>query len=194
MAEKRANKKPKDIKTDESEFDQKIIDLARVTRVMRGGKRMRFRACIALGDKKGRVAIATAKGADVTLAITKAVTKAKRNFSRIQLVNGTIAHGVIKKFRAAKVLIKPAPQGTGIKAGGVMRSILELVGISDIVGKILGSKNKINIARATIEALNSLKKVSLPEQKKTINEQIVVIDSSEANQEQAKKSNILNKD
>ena len=143
---------------EEREFDQKVIDLARVTRVMAGGKRMRFRACVAIGDKKGTLGFASAKGADVTNAINKAVNKAKKNLFKIQIINDTIAHRVDQKFKAAKVMIKPAPKGSGIKAGGAMRLILELAGIPNVVGKILGSKNKINIVKATSNALKSLKK------------------------------------
>ena len=164
MVEKRRSRKPRDSKKEESEFDQKIVDLARVTRVMKGGKRMRFRACMVLGDKKGRVGIAVAKGADVTIAITKAVSKAKKKLIKVPIINDTIPHEVRMKFKAARILIKPAPQGTGIKAGGVMRSIFELAGVSNVVGKILGSKNKINIVKATLEALSSFK--GLPAQKK----------------------------
>ena len=141
----------------DAEFDQKIIDLARVTRVMAGGKRMRFRACMAIGDKNGKIAIAVAKGADVTIAITKAVNKAKKNFVTVPIVgDSTIPHEIRHKFKAARVMIKPAPKGTGVKAGGVMRSVFELAGIGNVVGKIMGSKNKINIAQATLKGLRSI--------------------------------------
>lgn len=144
------------IKPEEREFEQKVIDLARVTRVVAGGKRMRFRACMAIGDGKGRVGIGVAKGADVTIAINKAVNKAKRNLITVFIISDTIPFEVRNKYKAAKVLLKPAPRGTGVKAGGAMRVILELAGIPNVVGKILGSSNKINIVRSTIEALNLL--------------------------------------
>lgn len=143
----------------EKEFDQAIIDIARVTRVMAGGKRMRFRACVAIGDKKGRVATAVAKGADVTLAINKAINKAKKNWITVSIINETIPHRVDIKLGAAKIMIKPAPKGTGIIAGGAVRTILDLAGISNVVAKILGTNNKINNVRATIEALKMLKRV-----------------------------------
>lgn len=158
----------------DDEFEQKIIDLARVTRVMKGGKRMRFRAGMVLGDKKGNIALAVAKGADVTIAITKAVTKAKKKLINVPIVNETIPHEVRMKYKAAKVLIKPAPLGTGIKAGGVMRSVLELAGIGNVVGKIMGSKNNINIAKATIEALKSFQSDKVFEQKEKKNNGKVV--------------------
>ncbi|KKQ79557.1 MAG: 30S ribosomal protein S5 [Parcubacteria group bacterium GW2011_GWC2_38_7] len=139
------------------EFEQKIIDLARVTRVMAGGKRMRFRACVALGDKKGRVSFGLAKGADVTIAVTKAVNKAKKEMITIPLINETIPHQVVYKKGAALILLKPAPKGTGIKAGGAMRVLLELGGVPNVVGKILGTNNKVSNVKAVIEALSSFK-------------------------------------
>lgn len=139
------------------EYEQRILDLARVTRVTKGGKRLRFRACVILGDRNGSVSCAVSKGADVSLAVSKAVKKAEKNIIKVPLINETIPHEAIKKFGAAKILIKPAPRGTGIKAGGAMRAILEIAGVPNVVGKILGSKNKINTAKATIEALRNLK-------------------------------------
>lgn len=150
---------------EDKEFDQQIIDIARVTRVMKGGKRMSFRACVAIGDKKGRVGVALGKGADVTSAITKAVNQAKKKLLTVPIVNETIPHDVRWKFKAAKLLLKPAPKGSGIIAGGVMRSVLGLAGIGNVVAKNLGSKNKVNIAKATIEALASLRKVKAPVEK-----------------------------
>ncbi|MFA6106856.1 MAG: 30S ribosomal protein S5 [Patescibacteria group bacterium] len=138
------------------EFDQKIIDIARVTRVMAGGKRMRFRACVAIGDKKGKVGVGIAKGADVSGAVTKAVNKAKKNLIKVRIVNDTIPHEVRHKFGAAKLLFKPAPEGRGVIAGGAVRAVIELAGIKNIVSKILGTNNKVNNVKCTIEALNSL--------------------------------------
>jgi small subunit ribosomal protein S5 len=140
------------------EFEQKMIDIARVTRVMAGGKRMRFRACVAIGNKKGRVAIGLAKGADVTGAVTKAVNKAKKQFIDIPLVKETIPHEVFQKLGAAKILLKPAQRGHGIIAGGVARIILELGGIKDVTSKILGSGNKVNNAKCLMAALKNLRK------------------------------------
>ncbi|MBU1131662.1 30S ribosomal protein S5 [Patescibacteria group bacterium] len=147
------------------EFDQKIIDLARVTRVMAGGKRMRFRACVAIGNKKGQFGIGLAKGADVTLAVAKAVNKAKKNLITIPLVKETIPHEVRMKFKAAKLLLKPAPIGTGVKAGGAVRVVLELAGVQNIVGKILGSNSKINNVKALAIALSSFKQAKFAEKK-----------------------------
>ncbi len=139
------------------EFEQRILDVARVTRVMKGGKRMSFRVCLVIGDKKGRVAVALGKGADVTLAVNKAVNKAKKNVIQVPIVNDTIPHVVLTKFGSAKILLKPAAQGRGVISGGVVRVILDLAGINNITSKILGTNNKVNNAKCTILALKSLK-------------------------------------
>jgi small subunit ribosomal protein S5 len=140
------------------EFEQRIVDIARVTRVMAGGKRMRFRACVAVGNKKGRVAIGLAKGADVSIAVQKAVNKAKKKFIDVVIVNETIPYAIYHKKGAAKILLKPARKGRGVIAGGVARIILELAGIKNITSKILGTNNKINNVKCVIEALQELKK------------------------------------
>lgn len=148
------------------EFEQRIVDIARVTRVMAGGKRMRFRACVAIGNKKGKVAVGLAKGADVTIAVNKAVNKAKKEIIEVPIVNDTIPHEIYWKKGAAKVLLKPASQGRGVIAGGAVRVILELAGVHNITSKILGTNNKVNIVKCTIDALNNLKKVEVKNNKK----------------------------
>ncbi len=142
----------------QDEFDQKILDIARVTRVMAGGKRMRFRACVAIGDRKGRVAIGLAKGLDVTIAVNKAVNQAKKNLITVPMIDKTIPHEIKQKSDSAIVLLKPAKQGRGIIAGSVVRVILELAGVHNITSKMLGSHNKINNAKCVIKALSNLKK------------------------------------
>jgi small subunit ribosomal protein S5 len=139
------------------EFEQRILDIARVTRVMAGGKRMNFRACIAIGDKKGKVGVGLGKGADVTMAVNKAVNHAKKDMITVETINDTITHEVHHREGAAKQLFKPARSGKGIIAGGVARVILELAGIKNVTSKQLGTNNKINNARCTIEALRSLR-------------------------------------
>ncbi len=140
------------------EFDQRNLSLDRVTRVTKGGKRMRFRACVIIGDHKGRVAYGIAKAADVSAAVNKSVTQAKKRLFTVPLVKETIPHRIDAKYGAAVVMMKPAPAGTGVKAGGAMRVVLELAGVPNVVGKSLGgSKNKINNAKATIEALKTLR-------------------------------------
>jgi small subunit ribosomal protein S5 len=144
-------------KQEKPEFDQKIIDVARVTRVTEGGKQMSFRATVAIGDRKGKVGVGLGKGQDVSNAINKAVDQAKKNMIVVPLDQlGTIPHEVKTKFGAALVMVRPAAQGTGIIAGGIMRMILELSGVRNVVAKMYGSKSKINNAKATIEALRSL--------------------------------------
>jgi small subunit ribosomal protein S5 len=145
---------------EKKEFDQRILDLARVTRVTKGGKRMRFRTCLIIGDGKGRVGYGVAKGADVQQSVAKAAIQAKKNVITVPLVNETIPHAVTEKFAAAKVIIMPAPKGTGIKAGGAARVVFELAGVPNIVAKIMGSSNKINNTKATMAALKKLKRIS----------------------------------
>lgn len=135
-----------------------MIDLRRVTRVVAGGKRFRFRVTILLGDERGRIGIGVAKGSDVQSAIAKAKNQARKNMVAIPLNGRTINHEIIAKYGAARVLLKPAGEGHGIKAGGSVRSVLALVGIKDITAKCLGrTKNKISNARATVSALKMIK-------------------------------------
>lgn len=140
-----------------SEFDQKLVDLARVSRVVSGGKRFRFRACICIGDKKGRVGMGIAKGNDVQTAISKAVLQAKKSLINVVTIKGTIPYQVIGVHKGAKVLLKPAQEGTGIIAGGAVRSVLELAGIKNILSKMLGSNNKVNNVTATIKILKEMR-------------------------------------
>jgi small subunit ribosomal protein S5 len=140
------------------EFEQQILDIARVTRVVAGGKRLSFRATIAIGDKNGhRVGIGVSKGKDVSQAIEKALNDAKKNLIEVPVVNGTIPFEVYAKYQAAEVILKPSKKGKGIIAGGAVRSILRLANINDVTAKILGKTgNAINNARATLLALKKL--------------------------------------
>ncbi|MBI4250146.1 30S ribosomal protein S5 [Candidatus Uhrbacteria bacterium] len=159
MSEKERQRKPRreSRAAVEREFEQRIIDIARVARVMAGGKRMRFRACVVIGDRRGLIGYGSGKGADVTLAVTKAVNHAKKNMRKLPIVgDGTIAHTIPIKFKAARLLLKPAPKGTGIVAGGAVRAALEISGINDIVAKIYGSKNKLNNIKALFSAFDRL--------------------------------------
>lgn len=140
------------------EFEQKILELARVTRVTKGGKRMRFRASVVIGDRRGRVGFGVAKGADVAMSVEKAFRQAKKALITVPLVKETIPHEIERKFAAAIVLLKPAPQGTGLKCGGPTRVVLELAGVPNAVSKLMGSSNKINNAKATFLALAGLRK------------------------------------
>lgn len=141
------------------EFQDRVLDLRRVTRVVAGGKRFRFRATLVVGDGKGRIGIGVAKGADVAQSVAKAKTAAKKNIVMINLKDKrTIAHEVDAKYSAARVLIKPASVGHGLRAGGAVRFVLSLAGIKDATSKCLGrTPNKLTNAMATLEALKKLK-------------------------------------
>ena len=139
-------------------LEEAVLDLRRVTRVMAGGKRMRFRATMVVGDLKGKVGVGVAKGLDVEQAITKARLKAQKNMVEVHMKDKSIPHEVWAKFGAAQVLIKPAVPGHGLVAGGSPRIVLKLAGIQDVTAKCLGTtKNKLNFAISTINALNKLK-------------------------------------
>ena len=140
------------------EFESKLLDLARVTRVTGGGKRMSFRAVVVAGDKKGKIGIGIDKGKDVSQAIEKATRRAKKNLVSVVITEGTISYQVEAKAGPARILLKPQKKGRGLVAGGAVRTICELAGIKNISSKILsGSKNKLNNAIATMEALKKLK-------------------------------------
>ncbi|PIS41649.1 MAG: 30S ribosomal protein S5 [Candidatus Kerfeldbacteria bacterium CG08_land_8_20_14_0_20_42_7] len=140
------------------EFEQSVIDLARVTRVVAGGKRMRFRACVVIGDQKGKVGMAVAKGADVASAVNKAVNQAKKHMITVVTVKDTIPHDVRVRFKSAELYMKPAPQGSGIIAGGAVRSVMDLAGVKNVVCKMMGSANKINNVKAVILGLSKFRK------------------------------------
>ncbi|KKP42089.1 MAG: 30S ribosomal protein S5 [Parcubacteria group bacterium GW2011_GWA1_33_6] len=140
------------------EYETKLLDLARVTRVTGGGKRMSFRAVVIAGDKKSKIGIGIDKGKDVSQAIEKATNRAKKNTINVVIVDGTIPHQVEAKSGSAVVMLKPQRKGRGLVAGGAVRTICDLAGIKNVSSKILsGSKNKLNNARATMEALRKLK-------------------------------------
>src|SRR3989338_6976963 len=139
-------------------LEEAVLDLRRVTRVMSGGKRMRFRATMVVGDLKGKVGVGVAKGLDVEQAVTKARAVAQKNMIDVKMKGKTIPHEIEAKFGAARVLIKPAVAGHGLVAGGAPRIVLKLAGIQDVTAKCLGTtKNKLNFAISTINALNKLK-------------------------------------
>lgn len=160
---KKGNRKP--IKREKPEFEQKLLDLARVTRVVKGGRRFRFRATLVIGNRKGGVGVGVSKGSDVSDAIQKAYNDAKKNLITVKIDGNTIPHAVSKKLGSAKVLMKPASEGRGVIAGGAVRAVVDLAGIRDIVSKSLGSSNKLNVARATIEALRTLKEPKVKAEK-----------------------------
>jgi len=138
------------------EFDEIVVNVDRVARVVKGGRRFRFKALVVVGDHKDKVGVGVAKGSDVQAAISKASEVAKKHIIRIAIHKDTIPHDCEVKYSGARVLIKPASPGTGVIAGGVVRSIIGVTGIKDLLTKSLGSNNKVNIAYATIEALRTL--------------------------------------
>lgn len=141
---------------EEKQFDERVVHIDRVARVVKGGRRFRFRALVVIGDRKNKVGIGTAKGADVTAAVSKAVDVAKKNLVRVHLYKGTLPHEAEAKVSGARILVKPASAGTGLIAGGVVRTVLEVAGVRNALSKSLGSTNKINIAYATLAALESI--------------------------------------
>ncbi len=140
----------------EKQLEERILNVDRVTRVVKGGRRFRFRVLVVVGDKKGTVGIGVEKGPDVTSAVSKAVEVAKKNTIKVKMYKDTLPHETQAKVSGANILLLPASAGTGLIAGGAVRSILESAGVKDILSKSLGSTNKINIAYATIEALKSV--------------------------------------
>jgi small subunit ribosomal protein S5 len=145
----------------EKEFEEELLQVDRVTRVVKGGRRLRFRATVAIGDRRGRVGFGVDKAIEVPQAIQKAVRNARKNMIEVPIVNGTIAHEVKVKYKSAKILIMPAKNGTGIIAGGAMRKIADLAGIEDMLGKNLGTNNRITSGKAMMQALASLKGAKL---------------------------------
>ena len=138
------------------QFEEHVINIDRVARVVKGGRRFRFKALVVVGDRKTKVGVGVAKGADVQAAVAKATDVAKKNMITIPIINETIPHDNEVKFSGARVLLKPAAPGTGIIAGGVVRSIIGVTGIRNLLSKSLNSTNKVNIAYATVEALGTL--------------------------------------
>lgn len=154
-----AKTKKRDSEAVESESIEKVIQIRRVTKVVKGGKKLSFRAIVVVGNGKGTVGVGVGKSSEVVGAIQKAITDAKKSQVEIPLVGTTIPHPVNSRAGAGKVLLKPAPQGSGVIAGGSIRAVLEAGGLKDVVGKSLGSDSPLNNARATVNALSALKTV-----------------------------------
>jgi len=146
--------------TEIKEFEEKVVQINRISKKTKGGNQIRFSALVVVGDKKGKIGVGLSKAPDVRNAIRKAIVKAKRKMITVTLRGTTVPYSVREKFSAAKILLKPAPPGSGIIAGGPMRVVLELAGIKDAVGKILGTKNKISNVYATLKALDTISTLS----------------------------------
>ncbi len=147
------------------EFDEEVIQIDRVTKVVKGGRRLRFRATVVIGNRKGKVGIGIGKSKEVTGAIQKAIAKAKKDTIQVILDDVTIPHDIKVKYKAARLLLLPASPGTGIIAGGTIRKVLELAGVKDILSKSLGTTNKVNTTKATVEALKKLRTTPFMEKK-----------------------------
>lgn len=148
-------KRSHDDKREAPEFEERVIEVSRVARTVKGGRRIRFRALVVIGNRKGKIAMGLGKSTDVSEAVKKAVSQAKKNIITVPIIDGTIPYEVTCKHGSAVVMLKPAASGTSIVAGGAVRAIADLAGITDLLSKMLGSANKINNIVATIKALSS---------------------------------------
>ena len=156
MQPSRNDRRGADHAPEEKQYDERILHVNRVARVVKGGRRFRFQALVVVGDRKNKVGVGVSKGADVTAAVAKATEVAKKHMMKVNLYKGTIPHETEGKVGGAYIIVKPASAGTGLIAGGVVRTVLEVAGVSNVLSKSLGSTNKINTAYATLDALNQL--------------------------------------
>lgn len=145
------------IKKEQKEFEEEVIQIDRVTRVVKGGRKLRFRATVVIGNRNGKVGIGIGKSHEVTGAIQKAIAQAKKDILTVKLNGSTIPHRIYVKFKAAKILLMPAAPGTGLISGGTVRKVLDLAGIKDILSKAFGTTNKVNNSKATFKALSMLR-------------------------------------
>ncbi|KKU19771.1 MAG: ribosomal protein S5, nonfunctional [Candidatus Saccharibacteria bacterium GW2011_GWA2_46_10] len=154
MVDKRVG--PTTLPSDDKSFDERVLFVNRVARVVKGGRRFRFQALVVAGDHAGQVGMGVSKGADVMAAITKATNTAKKNLLKVPIRGGTLTHEVEAKVSGSNILLKPAAPGTGLIAGGVVRTVLEVAGYENVLSKSLGSNNKVNTAYATLLALTRM--------------------------------------
>lgn len=152
----RGEKKFRRTERPEKEFEERVVKINRITKVVKGGRRMRFAALVVVGDKKGRIGFGTGKAKEVPDAIKKATEMATKNVMKVSLVGTTLPHETVGEYGAAKVVLRPAANGTGVIAGGPVRAVLELAGVTDVISKCLGSRTPINLVRATVSGLQSM--------------------------------------
>ena len=161
MAETKKERKPvrkTEAKSEhKQELKEKVVNVSRVAKVVKGGRTFRFSALVVVGDEKGRIGVGNGKSAEVPEAIKKATDEAKKNLVKISLVNGTLPHEYTTNFGSSKVILKPAVEGTGVIAGGAVRPVLELAGVKNVTAKTLGSRNSRNVVYATIKALKAMR-------------------------------------
>ena len=159
---RRDNRRPRKFNREVKEFEERVVQINRISKTVKGGRKMRFSAIVVVGDKKGRVGYGLAKANEVPDAIRKASEVAKKNVVRLPLVDGnrTLPHEVTGRYGAGEVVLRPAAPGTGIVAGGVVRAVLELAGATDVITKCVGSRTPINQLHATMDALSQLKTVN----------------------------------
>ncbi len=152
------NQRPRRNQRDQ-EFEERVVVINRVTKVVKGGRRFRFSALVVVGDKKGRVGFGQGKANEVPDAIRKGIEEAKKNLINVKLVNGSLPHAQTGVFGAGEVFVRPASEGTGVIAGGAIRDIMELAGVTDVLTKCIGSRTPINMVRATFDALENMNTV-----------------------------------
>lgn len=160
MADRPRRPRDNQVISEEKQFDERVVYVNRVARVVKGGRRFRFQALIIIGDHNGRVGIGVSKGADVSAAVNKATDVAKKHLVTVHLHKGTLTHEVEGKVGGSRILILPAAPGTGLIAGGVVRIVLEVAGIENALSKSLGSSNRINTAYAALDALSQMEPAS----------------------------------